>query len=798
MPQSSNLQFFRPYSKKDVPVIIVFYMSFYYLSTRNHMILLMRRFYTIIAVAALLAYPARAQETRRTINVGGTNREMLVYIPQNLPDYAPLVISMHGMNQDAAYQRDMAHWAEVADTAKFAVVYPEGIDKSWDIGGDRDTKFIEAIIDYMFENHQINKNRVYLSGFSMGGMMTYHAVTIIPDKIAAMAPISGYNMGGAASCSRQIPVIHTHGTADDVVDYGGAEPYILKWVDIDGCDPTPVVQRPYKGKPNAELKTWKNYETGVEVALLTLDDKGHWVSMDASSVLTSCEIWNFCKRYTLDGPVEAVPPRLKKAEPADNSFDLPNSGILFKYQFDKPIRTDTVYANLEGGYARRCLFALEKGPSREITFALEAQDTIPSGEYRMTLENLVDTFGGVNKSCVFTYYIGSEDVQWPFVPDTLLSDGWLSQKDKGDDIVPDGWQFVIASGSRKEVFDENTQTSNGCCLKFFDTDGDMGAAFHLSACNYQTGTLSYGSYIGKRLHLTPGKYVLLFNSSYATQSAVNNAMKISVSLTTVTGKEVFVKEGVGSSCKRITSAGQKIEGSTRNALEFSVLSEGNYVLNFTAASAWQAVQIGNISIVSSPSVAQLNKGAFAEAYAAAEAECIGMEEMFGDYALSYVQALKEAVDSYRDFSATTTEAYGKVIAELDGLVQKAAMRKKALESFIEVRDRAAELVEQYGDNPDYADNRTLQTLQKRLEKYDTEFVNDADNSELSGAKSELGRWIDKFEGELATMVLKASDEPVSVVYYGLDGREEANPTKGIYICTKTYADGRRVTVKSVF
>lgn len=757
----------------------------------------MRRFY-MIAVAALFACMAQAQETRRTINVGGMDREMLVYVPQNLPDYAPLVISMHGMNQDAEYQKGMAHWAEVADTARFAVVYPEGIDKGWDISGDRDTRFIEAIIDYMFENHQINKNRVYLSGFSMGGMMTYHAVTIIPDKIAAMAPISGYNMGGAASCSRQIPVIHTHGTADDVVDYGGAEPYILKWVEIDGCDPTPIVQRPYKGKSNSELKTWKNYETGVEVALLTLDDKGHWVSMDASSVLTSCEIWNFCKRYTLDGPVEAVPPRLKKAEPADNSFDLPNSGLTFKYQFDKLIRTDTVYANLEGGYAKRRMFALEKGPSREITFALDAQDTIPSGEYRMSLVNLVDTFGGINNNCVFTYYIGREELQWPFVPDTIMCDNWLSQKGSGDDRVPDGWQFVISSGSRKEVFDENTSNSNGCSLKFFDPEGDMEAAFHLSACNYQTGTLSIGSYIGKRFHLKAGKYVLSFNSAYATQSAVNNSMKISVTLTTVSGKVVFSKEEIESSCKRVAAAGQKIEGSKRNEMEFSVLSEGNYVLNFISASSWQAILIGNISVVSSPSVAQICKAAFAEAFVAVEEECALMEEKFGSYSQSYVQALRTVLEAYGSFSANTVDAYNKATSELNGLVQKAVMRRKALESFLEVRNRAAELIEQYGNDSAYASSRTLQTLQKRFDKYDMEFVENADNSELSGAKSELGRWIDKFEGELATLVETVPDEPVSVVYYGLDGHEIPIPTSGIYICTRTYSDGRRVTVKSVF
>ena len=56
---------------------------------------------------------------------------------------------MHGMNQDANYQQNQSKWENVADTAKFALVYPNGIGNSWDISGDRDVNYILAIIDTM-------------------------------------------------------------------------------------------------------------------------------------------------------------------------------------------------------------------------------------------------------------------------------------------------------------------------------------------------------------------------------------------------------------------------------------------------------------------------------------------------------------------------------------------------------------------------------------------------------------------------------------------------------------------------
>jgi poly(3-hydroxybutyrate) depolymerase len=60
----------------------------------------------------------------------------------------------------------------------------------------------------MYNKYGIDRDRVYLSGFSMGGMMTYYAATKIADKIAAYAPVSGFLMGGPdTSSSRPIPII---------------------------------------------------------------------------------------------------------------------------------------------------------------------------------------------------------------------------------------------------------------------------------------------------------------------------------------------------------------------------------------------------------------------------------------------------------------------------------------------------------------------------------------------------------------------------------------------------------------
>ena len=234
------------------------------------------------------------------ITVNGTVRNYIVYAPKNLGENRPLLISCHGMNQDAAYQKGMLTIESVADTAKFVTVFPNGIDHGWDISGDRDINFVLALIDEMVDKYKIDRNRVYLSGFSMGGMFTYHAMNRIADKIAAFAPISGYPMGGttANASVRPIPIIHTHGTGDDVVNFGGVQGALNAWINHNHCPTQAMVVSSYRGASHITRRTWGPGDNNVEVVLMELKDKGHWISNDI--VLSGDEIWKFCKRYSLE------------------------------------------------------------------------------------------------------------------------------------------------------------------------------------------------------------------------------------------------------------------------------------------------------------------------------------------------------------------------------------------------------------------------------------------------------------------------------------------------------------------
>ena len=247
-----------------------------------------------------------------------SGREIHVYAPSNLKENSPLLISCHGMDQDPNYQQSNTHWEAVADTAGFVVVYPRGGTgyNTWDISGDKDTKWIVEIINKMAEEYDIDTKRVYLSGFSMGGMLTYHAMSKIADKIAAFAPTSGTNVMGASKAQRPVPIIHPHGTNDDVLNYSQVEGFIKNYRDQFNC---PAQAQEEKNYPNAEnsgatMYTWGPCDRGVYIKHLKLPGRGH-----SPSKADVSDIWNFVKQWNVDGKIGEEAPESSSSEVASSA-----------------------------------------------------------------------------------------------------------------------------------------------------------------------------------------------------------------------------------------------------------------------------------------------------------------------------------------------------------------------------------------------------------------------------------------------------------------------------------------------
>ena len=63
---------------------------------------------------------------QETILHNGISRDYIVYVPENLPLNAPLVVVAHGYTSSAQTMMSYSEMNAVADTEKFLVVYPQG------------------------------------------------------------------------------------------------------------------------------------------------------------------------------------------------------------------------------------------------------------------------------------------------------------------------------------------------------------------------------------------------------------------------------------------------------------------------------------------------------------------------------------------------------------------------------------------------------------------------------------------------------------------------------------------------
>lgn len=256
-----------------------------------------------------------AAQTWEDVKVGTSTRKTLTYVPKNVEKSSALVISLHGFNQDPEFQQNQTQWNALADTEVFIVTYPLANNKMWDTNGMGDVKFVEAVMKDMELKHHVDKNRIYLSGFSMGSWLGYHCLETLGDKIAAFGPVSGVDIGKQPRANRKVPIMHIHGTADDVFKYTGdphhmaggypsIEEYVKKWAAYEGCDASnPQVIRPYPAGRNTANDTrtiYNNVNDDVEVNLISIDGKGHWHSNDPNGVNSTQELWNFFKRHQLN------------------------------------------------------------------------------------------------------------------------------------------------------------------------------------------------------------------------------------------------------------------------------------------------------------------------------------------------------------------------------------------------------------------------------------------------------------------------------------------------------------------
>ena len=292
-----------------------------------------------ITVLLLLVGGTFSSFSQQTINASithdGIQRDYILYIPELYDGNTavPLVLNFHGYGSSAAQQMFYGDFRDIADTEGFLLVHPEGTtfigDQFWNVGfpglssNIDDVGFTEALIDELATLYTIDLDRVYATGMSNGGFMSFLLACQLSEKIAAVASVTGsMTQDTFDDCNAQhpTPVLQIHGTDDGVVLYNGNNlsipiaDVISYWVDFNNCETTPTTTTlpdvDVSDGSTIEHSVYEDGDNGITTEHMKVIGGGHtWPGSVINTAGTnqdidaSMEIWLFFSRFDINGPL---------------------------------------------------------------------------------------------------------------------------------------------------------------------------------------------------------------------------------------------------------------------------------------------------------------------------------------------------------------------------------------------------------------------------------------------------------------------------------------------------------------
>ena len=294
------------------------------------------RFITVLLLLVGCTFSSFSQQTiNASITHDGIQRDYILYIPElyDGSTAVPLVLNFHGYGSNAAQQMFYGDFRDIADTEGFLLVHPEGTtfigNQFWNVGFPGlsstidDVGFTEALIDELATLYTIDLDRVYATGMSNGGFMSFLLACQLSEKIAAVASVTGsMTQDTFDDCNAQhpTPVLQIHGTDDGVVLYNGNNlsipiaDVISYWVDFNNCETTPTTTTlpdvDVSDGSTIEHSVYEDGDNGITTEHMKVIGGGHtWPGSVINTAGTnqdidaSMEIWLFFSRFDINGPL---------------------------------------------------------------------------------------------------------------------------------------------------------------------------------------------------------------------------------------------------------------------------------------------------------------------------------------------------------------------------------------------------------------------------------------------------------------------------------------------------------------
>ncbi len=537
--------------------------------------LLLLSFLTILSASQVSAYKKQSID----INVNGKQRNMVVFTPTKLPAKSPLFIVTHGMNQNPEYQYGSDKMYEMIDTAKFVIAYLRSDGNTWDIGGTKDQNFVIKTIDEMATRYDIDKERVYWSGFSMGSMLIHHCIGAMQTRIAAFAPTSGIQFSEQPwnNCKKPVNLLECIAYGDDVFGYEqyGIHDYIQNYAKHDKHT---TYSKTTGYKPissswyNGDLEKWTGGPNGGEVWLYSYNNGGHW-PMDLNRHL----IWNFCKRFSLNMPTARI------TQPAGETTHLclaPQGEVQFPDITVKATAkaTNAKVVRVDFYDGKKFIDSLKASPY-EITLTAPA-----SGKHNLRVEVTDDKGKTTTASCLVNYAT------------TQLSYN-LFQNNRVEGAVPQNW--YVCNGSAKRAGGGLPYTDGPRILHFTNSTKafEYGLLVQNATSKEKVAWAKFGVKAGRSaLTLHAGHYVIKYKVCNWNRPEFS---PVTLAIENLDGQEMASQTylptvNIGN------NTGNKFSGVQLQTFEFDIAETGDYVIVFYTDAARNAdFVLGSINIQAS-------------------------------------------------------------------------------------------------------------------------------------------------------------------------------------------------------
>lgn len=258
----------------------------------------------------------RLELTERDVGLSlehdGFEREFILHVPEGYENLQklPLLIALHGGGGTAKgmVRLTKQRFNELADRDGFLVVYPQGLEKSWnDERNDPisyahkndidDIGFLEKLIEKMEQEYKADPERIFVTGISNGGFMSIRVSRELATTVRGAAPVTAsipLEARDAHLAAAPANIMLMNGTGDPLVPYEGGEVEVLGkkrgkivsteeaiaiFLQRNGCSDEPHIEKLEDKDPADGTRVirydYTNAQTGNRVVLMKVRGGGH-------------------------------------------------------------------------------------------------------------------------------------------------------------------------------------------------------------------------------------------------------------------------------------------------------------------------------------------------------------------------------------------------------------------------------------------------------------------------------------------------------------------------------------------